>query len=77
MPNPTCPRCMSEGLRSIESWRISTAELKTTGPPQPMWACRNPMCQYRWPRESDESPDFYELLSQRATKINKEGDRPR
>jgi hypothetical protein len=23
-------------------------------PPQPMWACQNPTCQFRWPKESTD-----------------------
>lgn len=52
MPHPNCPKCKSENVKPIEVWRNVSANLKVKEPPQSMWACKNPLCLHKWPRES-------------------------
>jgi hypothetical protein len=46
----SCPKCQSE-VKPIESWTISPG-YKVNEPPQPMWACLNPTCLHKWPKEA-------------------------
>jgi transposase-like protein len=57
MPSPTCPRCKSENMKAVEVWRVSVAR-KVAWPSEPMWACRNPSCRYKWPRELAEATNY-------------------
>jgi hypothetical protein len=45
----TCPQCQSQNAESIVSWTISGR--KMTVPQVSLWACLNPECRHRWPRE--------------------------
>ena len=50
VPNQTCPKCNGLNVKSIERWEIS--EFKVEESAIPMWACKEPTCLHRWPRES-------------------------
>jgi hypothetical protein len=52
MSNPICPKCQGEQVKQFESWAIT--DLKVTEPPKPMWACTEPTCQHKWPREMSD-----------------------
>ena len=53
VPSPNCPKCNTENPKAIHSWRITAAH-KIAEPPQPMWACLNPTCLHKWPKESTD-----------------------
>jgi hypothetical protein len=55
MPRPVCPQCNTKDVKAIESWRISPDA--KAGEPLAMWACKNPACLYRWPREPEAPSD--------------------
>jgi len=74
MSSRTCPKCQSEGVKPVERWRISST-LQVAEPPQPVWACSNPTCLHKWPREhwarlTSDNP----LLPRNAPKKDSIGD---
>ena len=48
--NQTCPKFHSLNVKGIETWEVS--KFAMTGAPKPMWACKDPRCFHRWPKES-------------------------
>ena len=47
-----CPQCQSQNAKPFITWTLSAR--KMTIPPLRMWACLNPTCLHKWPRELDE-----------------------
>lgn len=45
----TCPKCQSQNAEPFMFWTISGR--KMTIPQSRMWACLNPICRHKWPRE--------------------------
>jgi len=50
MPRPICLKC--KNVNPIETWNIASGNLQVREPPQPVWACLNPTCLYKWARET-------------------------
>jgi hypothetical protein len=48
----SCPKCYGQNARPFMSWTISGR--KMTLPQLRMWACKNPDCLHKWPRESSD-----------------------
>ena len=48
----TCQKCQSQNAKPFMSWTISGR--KMTVPQLRMWACKNPNCLHKWPRELEE-----------------------
>ena len=47
-----CPQCQSQNAKPFMTRTLSGR--KMTIPPLRMWACLNPTCLHKWPRELDE-----------------------
>jgi len=47
-----CPQCQSQNGKPFMTRTLSGR--KMTIPPLRMWACVNPTCLHKWPRELDE-----------------------
>jgi hypothetical protein len=47
----TCPKCQRQNAAPFMSWTLSGR--KMTIPQLRMWACLNPTCLHKWPRESE------------------------
>jgi len=47
----TCPKCQRQNAAPFMSWTLSGR--KMTIPQLRMWACLNPTCLHKWPRERE------------------------
>jgi hypothetical protein len=47
-----CPKCQSQNAKPFMTWTLTGR--KMTIPQLRMWACLNPTCLHKWPRELEE-----------------------
>ena len=74
IPAPRCPKCKSKRVKPIMMWRMPSGNGSVLIPPQPMFACQEPVCLHQWARPSDA--EDCEHTIQRLIDLSFEDNRP-